>query len=68
MSPPPDGVTTQSHWPCGTATRTYSLYNIGRGPAVTLYQYPIVVWTAYPPWWQLVSVAHGRQGHRSHAG
>ena len=26
MSPPPDGVTAQSHWPCGTAIRTYSLY------------------------------------------
>ena len=27
MSPPPDGVTAQSRWPCGTATRTYSLYS-----------------------------------------
>ena len=26
MSPPPDGVNAQSRWPCGTATRTYSLY------------------------------------------
>ena len=26
MSPPPDGVTAQSRWPCGTAIRTYSLY------------------------------------------
>ena len=26
MSPPPDGVTAQSRWPCGTTIRTYSLY------------------------------------------
>ena len=28
MSPPPDGVTAQSRWPCGTAIRTYSLYTM----------------------------------------
>ena len=39
MSPPPDGVTAQSRWPCGTAIRTYSLY----GLAPTVQQ--AIIWT-----------------------
>ena len=34
MSPPPDWVNAQSCWPCGTATRTYSLYK--QNPEFTL--------------------------------
>ena len=42
MSPPPDGVTAQSRWPCGTAIRTYSLYLYNMNNGILSYKYPYI--------------------------